>query len=189
MDVNYERSDNQNNVIDMWHSLRFQPWEGGGWKVTMLSLFQVTEDRDEKREEDRERQNTAFPLLLLRADHCYFLLPSSVLPFLLHFPTPSFSLSPPLTPALLLSPHSKFASTSLSQSLQIMTFGECTLYTKISTSKSSWGLCQLQWIIWEQCSTNRNLSVHVTYYILLCHRTESHHTWHCCILFLGKYSL
>lgn len=95
----------------------------------MLSLFQVTEDRDEKREEDRERQKTAFPLLLLRTDHCYFLSPFSVLPFLLHFPTPSFPLSPPLTPALL-SPHSKFASTSLSQSLQIMTFGECTLYTK-----------------------------------------------------------
>lgn len=72
----------------------------------MLSLFQVTEYKDEKRE-DRERQNTASPLLLLRADHGGdFLPPSSILPFLLHFPTPPSPLSPPFTPALLLSPHS-----------------------------------------------------------------------------------
>lgn len=186
MDVNYERSNNQNNVIDMWHSLWFQPWEGGGLLCWVCSKWQNTET---KREKKTERGKTP-PFLCYCSEltTVIFSLPPPFSPF--SSTSPSL---PPLSPLLSLLPFFSLHIHNLLQLLWVRAYRLWLLVIvpfilKVSTSKSSWGLCRLQWIIWEQCSTNRNLSVHVTYYILLCHWTESHHTRHCCILFLKKYS-
>lgn len=158
--------------------------EAGGLPCWVYSKSQKTETKREETERGK-----AQPFL------CYWSELTSVISSL---PPPSSSFpstSPPFPPLSPLPPLLPFLCVhNLLQlpwvrAYRLWLLVSAPFILKISTSKLSWGLCRLQWIIWEQCSINRNLSAHVTYYISICHRTESHHTWHCCVLFMEKYLL
>lgn len=77
-------------------------------------------------------------------------------------PFPTLSPLPSLLPFLSLHVHNSLQRPWV-RAYRLWLLVSAPFILKISTLKLSWGLCRLQWIIWGQCSPNRNLSVHVTH--------------------------
>lgn len=187
MDVNYESNNNQNNVKNLWHKpCNSSPWkaEAGRLLCWVYPRLQTTETKRE-REEEREAKHSLY-FVTWRSQPLLFP------PSLLCVPPP-----PPLFPVSSPSPSClPFLSLHVNNSTQfpwvraskLWILARAPFILKISNSKLWWRLLRILWIIWEQCSTNRNLSLCVTCYIVIWNRTESHHTWHCYIIVLENNS-